>query len=105
MSFIPMITEKDLILNKISLFNQKGLNLGIVKTTQGVFAFEDVCTHDGEAISEGILEDCKLTCPRHSAEFDLKTGEALCMPATEPLPVFPIRIIDGMVEVDLPEDF
>lgn len=104
MSFRRISSESDLVLNQIKVINLTGLMIGIVKTNEGIFAFEDICTHDGETISEGSLDGCKLTCPRHSAEFDLRTGEVLCMPATEPLPVYPIRVENGNVEVDLPED-
>ena len=66
-----------------------------------VIAFEDMCSHDGESISEGELKGDCITCPRHMAEFDLKTGEALCMPATEPIKIFPVTIVGDEIEIDL----
>ncbi|MGQ2837652.1 nitrite reductase (NAD(P)H) small subunit, partial [Leptospira interrogans] len=54
-----------------------------------------------EAISEGELCGDVITCPRHEAQFSIKTGKALCMPAVENLPVYPVRIVDDSVEVDL----
>ena len=48
-----------------------------------VFCIEDICTHDGGTIGDGELEGNCLICPRHGAKFDLRTGEAMCMPATE----------------------
>lgn len=44
---------------------------------------DDVCTHDGGTLSDGELEGCRIACPRHGAEFDIRNGKALTMPATE----------------------
>jgi 3-phenylpropionate/trans-cinnamate dioxygenase ferredoxin subunit len=47
------------------------------------YCIDDVCTHDGGPLSEGTLEGREITCPRHGAKFDVTTGEALTMPATQ----------------------
>jgi 3-phenylpropionate/trans-cinnamate dioxygenase ferredoxin subunit len=50
------------------------------------YALDDVCTHDGGPLSEGPVDAAGRTiaCPRHGAKFDLATGAALTMPATQP---------------------
>lgn len=58
------------------------------------FCIDDVCTHDGGPLSDGEMEDHCLICPRHGAKFDFRTGEALCMPATEPTKSHEVRL-DG----------
>ena len=47
------------------------------------FCIDDVCTHDGGSLSDGDVENCQIACPRHGAKFDLKTGQAMTMPATQ----------------------
>jgi 3-phenylpropionate/trans-cinnamate dioxygenase ferredoxin subunit len=47
------------------------------------FCIDDVCTHDGGTLSDGDHEGCEIECPRHGAKFDIKSGKALCMPATQ----------------------
>ena len=59
------------------------------------FCIEDTCTHDGQAMTDGPVQDHEITCPRHGARFDIRTGKALCMPATEPVETF---------ELDMRED-
>lgn len=56
------------------------------------FCIEDTCTHDGQAMTNGPVQDHEITCPRHGARFDLRTGKALCMPATEPVLTFELDI-------------
>ena len=66
-----------------------------------VLAFRDRCTHADVAISGGECAAGKVTCPAHGAEFDTRTGKALCMPAVKPLKSFNVRVLDGEVHVEL----
>ena len=65
-----------------------------------IYAIEDVCTHDGGALDQGELLDCKIMCPRHGALFDVRTGAALTLPAVVPLPTYAVRIDGEDVYVD-----
>ncbi len=62
-------------------------------------AIEDVCTHDGGQLTGGPLQGDQITCPRHGARFCVRTGAVLCPPAYEPVTIFPVRIVDGVVQV------
>jgi len=72
----------------------------VIRIQDQYFVVEDVCTHDGQPLTDGVISDMSIECPRHAARFDLKTGKALCMPATEPIRVFRTEIRDGAVYVD-----
>lgn len=69
----------------------------VIRIEDQFFVVEDVCSHDGQPLTNGAIEGCAIVCPRHSAKFDLKSGTALCMPATEPIRVFQTEIRDGAV--------
>lgn len=56
------------------------------------YAIDDVCTHDGGPLAEGELKGFEITCPRHGARFDVRTGAALCMPAFEPVATHEIKV-------------
>ncbi len=56
------------------------------------FCIEDVCTHDGQPLTNGPIADGQITCPRHGARFDIKSGAATCMPATEPVQTFAVDV-------------
>ena len=66
----------------------------LIRVGDDYFCIEDTCTHDGQAMTDGPLDGCEITCPRHGARFDLRTGAALTMPATEPVTVFAVEIRD-----------
>lgn len=46
------------------------------------YCLDDVCTHDGGPLGEGTLCDHAIACPRHGAQFDIRSGKVLTMPAT-----------------------
>jgi 3-phenylpropionate/trans-cinnamate dioxygenase ferredoxin subunit len=56
------------------------------------YCLEDVCTHDGQPLTNGPLRDLSIECPRHGARFDICTGKPLCMPATQPVRVFRVEV-------------
>jgi 3-phenylpropionate/trans-cinnamate dioxygenase ferredoxin subunit len=68
------------------------------------FAIDDVCTHDGGPLAEGELSGCEIMCPRHGARFDVRTGKALSMPATEPVAVHATEIRGDDVYVALSDE-
>ena len=64
---------------------------------------DDVCTHDGGPLGEGELADHQIACPRHGAKFDIRTGEALTMPATQDTVAHQVKIEGDTVYVKLSE--
>ena len=65
------------------------------------FAIHDVCSHGQVPLSEGDVEDCSIECYLHASTFDLRTGRALNLPATQPVPVYPCRVVGSDLEVDV----
>ena len=57
-----------------------------------LYAVEDVCTHDGGPLDQGVLEGCVIESPRHGPTFDVRSGAALSLPAVEPLPTYRVRV-------------
>ncbi|MDH3842244.1 MAG: non-heme iron oxygenase ferredoxin subunit [Chromatiales bacterium] len=75
--------------------------IAVVNVGGQFFAIEDVCTHDGEELTGGPIEDAEIVCPRHGARFCLRTGAALTAPAYEPVRTFPVRVQNGMIQVSV----
>ncbi|MEW6312971.1 MAG: non-heme iron oxygenase ferredoxin subunit [Pseudomonadota bacterium] len=63
------------------------------------YAIEDVCTHDGGELANGKVEGNEIICPRHGARFSIKTGEVRGPPAYQDLRTFPVRALDGVVQI------
>jgi 3-phenylpropionate/trans-cinnamate dioxygenase ferredoxin component len=65
-----------------------------------IYAIEDVCTHDGGPLDQGELEGEQVVCPRHGATFDVRTGDALTLPAVMPLLTFEVSVDGDDIYVD-----
>ena len=66
--------------------------VAVFRVDGALYAVEDVCSHDGQPLADGLVLDCAVECPRHGARFDLKTGRPLCMPAVEPIRVYEVKV-------------
>jgi 3-phenylpropionate/trans-cinnamate dioxygenase ferredoxin component len=79
------------------------LALGVYNVDGDLYAIEDRCSHDDGPLCEGDWdpEERVVTCPRHGSNFDLRTGEALTLPAYVPVDTFPVRVEDGIIKVDV----
>lgn len=69
-----------------------GENVAIIRAEGEVFAIRDECSHASVPLSEGEVDDCTIECWLHGSRFDLRTGKPTGMPATEPVPVYPVKI-------------
>jgi 3-phenylpropionate/trans-cinnamate dioxygenase ferredoxin component len=67
-----------------------------------IFAVGDVCTHDNGPLGDGEVEEHEVICPRHGGRFDLRTGKAVSLPAVVDIPAYPVRVVEGKLEVGLP---
>jgi 3-phenylpropionate/trans-cinnamate dioxygenase ferredoxin component len=65
-----------------------------------IYAIEDVCTHDGGPLDQGELDGENVVCPRHGATFDVRTGDALTLPAVVPLMTFEVTVEGDDVYVE-----
>ena len=62
-------------------FAVRGAKIAIFNMDGELYAIDDTCTHDEASLAEGWLEGDAVECPLHGAQFNVKTGEALSMPA------------------------
>lgn len=80
-----------------------GMVIGVYNCGGALYAIEDRCSHDDGPLCEGTWEEdtCRVICPRHGSAFDLATGRPMSLPAFEPVATYPVRIVDGLVKVEV----
>ena len=81
-----------------------GKALVIFNIADQFFCIGDVCTHDEGPVGDGDLEGFNIVCPRHGGEFDVQTGKAVQMPAVVDIPAYPVKVVDGMIQVGIPKE-
>jgi 3-phenylpropionate/trans-cinnamate dioxygenase ferredoxin component len=79
--------------------------VALIRTGDGVYAVEDVCSHEEYPLSEGWVEDHTIECALHGSRFDLVTGDPDSPPAVRPVRIFPVKVDGDDVLVDLPDDW
>ena len=76
--------------------------LALYRVDGRVYCTGNLCTHAEAYLSDGYLEGFEIECPLHGARFDIRTGAALCAPASRDIAVYPARVVGDEVQVDLP---
>jgi 3-phenylpropionate/trans-cinnamate dioxygenase ferredoxin subunit len=75
--------------------------IAMFRIGDAVYAIGDRCSHAEASLSEGEVFDGEVECPRHGSAFDLATGAPQTLPATRPVPVYAVEVVDGDVYVTI----
>ena len=75
-------------------FDLDGLRLCVVHLGDDWYAIGDECSHADYSLSEGDVweDEREIECPKHGSTFSLETGEPQTLPATQPVPVYKVRV-------------
>ena len=80
-----------------------GTPVAVFHTGGTFYAIGDTCTHEEWSLSEGeLVDDHTVECALHGAQFDLRTGQAICLPATGNAGRYDVVVDDGIVKVKVP---
>ena len=79
--------------------DERKLRVSVARIGDKLFAFDDLCTHEGCQLSAGILTGTTLLCPCHGSQFDVASGAVLRGPAKRPLTTYEVREQGGEIEV------
>jgi nitrite reductase/ring-hydroxylating ferredoxin subunit len=101
MAWIKMASKSDMGEGDVLGLEAEGQHIALYCHDGKYYATSNVCTHQFALLSEGYLEDCYIECPLHQGRFDIRTGEAMCAPLTEGIKVFPVKIENDEILVEL----
>jgi nitrite reductase/ring-hydroxylating ferredoxin subunit len=87
--------------NDVTPYYIEGLQRRVSVTRVGgrLYAFDDLCTHEGCQLSAGKLNGTTLMCPCHGSQFDVASGAVVRGPAKQPLTTYEVREKDGQIEM------
>lgn len=96
----------DLDIEGIELSDRLSLTIGnhailVIKLGEKIYAIGDICSHDDGPLDNGLIEDHCIVCPRHGAEFDIRNGKALTMPAVRDIPTYPVRVKGNILSIGI----
>lgn len=98
--WIDVCAESDLKPGERRVVSTDVAEIAIFNLNGELYAIEDICTHDGGELASGQCDGDQIICPRHGARFCIRNGKSLTPPAYEDVETFPVRIDQGVVQLD-----
>lgn len=95
------LSFSQLIQNKPVRLEKNGKSICVARIGDEVFAIGDTCTHSEASLSEGDITGTHIECWLHGAEFDLRTGQAVTLPAIEAVKSYPVHIHADAVTIEV----
>lgn len=100
-SWIDVMALEDVFEGEVMAVNVQGKEIALYEAQGELYATDNLCTHGAARLSDGFLEGREIECPFHQGRFDVCTGKALCTPLTEDIRVYPVRIDNKRVFVNM----
>lgn len=99
--WVKVARTADVAEGHATVVEAKGQRLALARVGAQVYAVQDLCTHDGGPLGQGMVIGDAVECPRHGAKFDVKTGAAVTLPAVVPVKTFPVKVAGDDIWVEL----
>ena len=84
---------------RVAVFHVGDHDVAVCNVNGQFYAIDDLCTHDGGSLDQGELEGEEIECPRHGARFNVVTGDAIQLPAFEPVETHDVRVEGETLQV------
>ena len=102
LEFVEIAPLADLPVGERLFIEVSGRPIVIINLAGKLFAIGDVCSHDNGPVGDGELEGDEIICPRHGARFDIRSGKVTSLPAIVDIPAYPVRVVNGFIELGIP---
>jgi 3-phenylpropionate/trans-cinnamate dioxygenase ferredoxin subunit len=103
--YVTICPISDIPNGKREVFDINGRWVAIFNVDNRYYAIEDVCTHDGNTLTEDAkgkpvpLDGYEIECPRHGARFDIRDGKVLSAPAVKDVRWYSVHIQDEQIQL------
>lgn len=100
MAFVKVATVGELAPGKVKRVETGDDSIAIFNVDGEFYAIGDTCSHEEASLADGDVFNDVVECPLHGAEFDLRTGRNLCLPAVTPVPSYRVIVEGSDILVD-----
>lgn len=77
------------------------LELAVYNLGGAFHATDNLCTHAYARLSQGWVDGEAIECPLHGGRFEIKSGKGLGPPVTCDIRTWPVRVVDGEIQVNV----
>jgi 3-phenylpropionate/trans-cinnamate dioxygenase ferredoxin subunit len=89
----------DIAPERVAVYHVGDHDVAVCNVSGQFYAIDDLCTHDGGSLDQGQLEGDEIECPRHGARFNVTSGDAIQLPAFEPVETHAVRVEGETLQV------
>lgn len=83
-------------------FDHDGQTYAVYRSPEDTFhATDGHCTHEKVLLTDGLVMDHIIECPKHNGRFDYRTGEAKGAPVCVNLRTYPVKVEGGSVFIQV----
>jgi 3-phenylpropionate/trans-cinnamate dioxygenase ferredoxin subunit len=101
-NWVEACREGDLAEEDVKRFLANGRSFALYRAPGGAYSASDaMCTHEEADLTEGFVIGTIIECPMHNGRFDIRTGKAMGAPACVDLRMYPVKVENGRVLVDV----
>ena len=97
--FVRVASASDIPPGEMTIVEVDGEEIAIANLNGEYYAFQNECTHRGGPLGEGMLFGEVVECPFHGGQFNVKTGEVVQAPPSEPIPTYAVQVEGDDVKV------
>jgi nitrite reductase/ring-hydroxylating ferredoxin subunit len=98
--WVKVLREEELVGAMSALVGSE--RVALFRTDEGIFALDDICSHEYSRLSEGEVEDGQVACAKHGSRFDLRTGAVTGFPATRGVRTWAVKAEGGWIWLSRP---
>ncbi len=100
-AWIDIASKDDVPEDDVMGIDINAKSIALYQVDGEIFATDNICTHGNARLCDGFLEGHEIECPLHQGKFDIRSGKAMCAPLTEDIQIYPVKIEDGRVFVEI----
>jgi len=103
-NMIKVAEVSDIPVGGVKKVSLEDVDIAIFNIGGELYAISDTCTHEQASLSEGDLDGDSISCPRHGATYNIKTGEAIGLPAIISVATYRVKIEGNDIILEMPND-
>jgi len=101
MAFVKVAKAAEIPAGASKLVSVDGREIALFQVDGKFYALDNVCTHMGGPLADGMVQGLEVECPWHGARFHLETGQVTAAPAGRGVGCYPIRREGEDIEVEV----
>ncbi len=100
--FVKVASASEIPPGEMTIVELDGQEIAIANVGGEFYAFQNECTHRGGPLGEGLLMGDVVECPFHAGQFNVRTGEVVSAPPSEPISTYAVQVEGDDVKVEKP---